>query len=351
MYFTEISIGTPPQQFSVLVDISSPETFISSINCKDCATGDAKYDSSRSSSSKGNGVTLGVDYGYLFASGNMTIDTFSIFGCPIKTQPFLEATVVRPIGLSWDDTSIINGIVGLTPSSAGSALNNPSLFMSMVKEKVLEKNLFSMRLRKPRELIFGVVDDELYTGELVQIPLTNKTSRYALSGRWQAEARYLTLGSEPGIRMPLDGYTASFSTGSAFILLPDRMALDILQDLQFEDIPFLPPSVACERRNEMPDLTFNLAGKNFTLTPYDYTFEFPLEPGRTRCVSAILPFGVEQYEEIVLGSAFLRAFYSVFDLDTNSVGCKFAPLRPSFFSLVFLKVLADNSIQSPLYRY
>lgn len=324
VYFTEISIGTPPQRIQVLIDISAPETFISSVNCEDCATEGTKYNSSRSCSSKVQETTLEVDYRYLFASGNMTIDTFGFSELHIKNQPFLQATVVRPIGLSWDDISIINGIVGLTPSSAGSIHNNPSPFMSMVEEKILDQNVFSMRLREPRELMFGGVNQELFIGEIVKIPLTNKTGRYALSGRWQAEARYLTLGSEPGIRMSLAGYTASFSTGSAFILLPNRLALDILQDLQFEDIPFLPPSVACERRNSMPDLIFNLAGQNFTLTPYDYTYEFPLDRNTVRCVGAILPFGVEKHDEIVFGSAFLRAFYSVFDLDTKSLGCKFA---------------------------
>lgn len=330
----------------MLIDISSPETFVTSVKCENCAPGDLKYDSTRSCSSKISGTALNVDYGHIFASGNLTIDTFDLDGFQIKNQPFLEATTVQRIGLSWDDLSIIHGIAGLTPSSAGSVLNNPSPFMSMVKENVLDRNLFSMRLREPRELMFGAVNPKLFTGALVQIPLTNKPGRYALTGRWQAEANYLTLGSEPGIRMSLAGYTASFSTGSAFMLLPDSLVMDIWQDLQFEEIMYMPPSVPCEERGSMPDLTFNLAGKNFTLTPYDYTFEWPIKQSTTRCVSAIMPFGVEQYDEIVLGSAFLRAFYSVFDLDTATLGCKSQPLLP--FALRNGEVFA-NFIQSLLY--
>ena len=259
----------------------------------------------------------------------MTRDTFDFDGFQIKNQPFLEATVVESVGLSWDDMSVIHGIAGLTPSRAGSVLLNPSPFMSMVKDKLLDRNLFSMRLREPRELLFGAVNPELFTGDIVQIPSTNKTGRYALTGRWQAEAEYLTLGSEPGIRISLAGYTASFSTGSAFMLLPDRLVVGIWRDLQFEEIMYLPPSVPCEQRGVMPDLTFNLAGQNFTLTPYDYTFEWPIKQSTTRCVSAIMPFGIEQYDEIVLGSAFLRAFYSVFDLDTFTLGCRSAPFAVS----------------------
>ncbi|KAL8706774.1 MAG: hypothetical protein Q9201_000200 [Fulgogasparrea decipioides] len=265
-----------------------------------------------------------VDRGYLCASGNLTIDNFEFDEIQVKSQPFLEATSVQAVGLSWDDMSIIHGILGLTPSSAGSALKNPSPFMSMVSQKVLDQNTFSMRLREPRELIFGAVNHESFTGNLVRIPLTNRTGGYALTGRWQAEAHYMTLGSDPGIRMSLAGYTASFSTWSAYMLLPDVLVLDIWHTLQFEEIMFLPPSIECYRRRLLPDLTFNLAGRNFTLGPNDYTFEWPVTPTNTRCVSAIMPFGVEQKDEIILGSAFLRAFYSVFDLDTHTIGCRSA---------------------------
>ncbi|MCJ1462832.1 Vacuolar protease A [Pseudocyphellaria aurata] len=328
VYFTEIGIGTPPQRFQVLIDISSPETFVTSVECESCTSGDVKYDSSRSHSSEVNGTYLEVDYGHIFASGNMTLDTFDFNGFQVKNQPFLEAKVVESIGVSWDDMSVIHGIAGLTPSSAGSVLNNPSPFMSMVEQNVLDRNLFSMRLRKPRELMIGAINHELFTGDLVRIPLTNRTGRYAVTGRWQVDPNYLTLGSEPGIRMSLAGWNASFSTGSAFIFLPDRIVENIWQDLEFEDIMFMPPSVACEQRHMMPNIVFCLGGRNFTLTPYDYTFEWPIERSRTRCVSAIMPSGVEQCDKIVLGSAFLQAFYSVFDLDTNSLGCKSRPFLP-----------------------
>ena len=306
------------------MDISSPETFASSIECERCIPGDARYDASKSCSSRNNGTALDVDYGYMFASGNMTVDTFYLDVFQIKNQPFLEATTVKAVGMSWDDVGIIHGILGLTPSSAGSVLNNSSPFRSMVDEKILDQNILSMCLREPGELMFGAVNHERFNSELVQIPLTNKTGRY-LTGRWQAEAGYLTVGSEPGIKMSLAGYTTSFSTKSAFMFLPRQLVISIWQDLGFEEIPFLIPSVACEYRLIMPDITFNLAGKNFTLTAYDYTLHWPLQPGVARCVSAIIPFGIERNNEMVLGSAFLQAFYSVFDLDTNTVGCKLVP--------------------------
>ena len=312
-----------------MIDISSPESFITSVRCQACASGDVKYDSSASSTFKSNGSTLEFDYGYIYAVGNLTLDTFDFDGLKAKSQPFMEAEIVQPTGASWDDISTIHGIVGLTPSSLGSALNNPSPFMTMIKDRVLDRNMFSMRLLEPRRIIFGAVDSDLFAGEIVRIPLSNETGKYALTGRWQAEANYLTLGNDPGLRISLDGFTASFSTGSAYILLPDCLVFDLWQDLEFEEIMYMPPSVSCDKLIYMPDIIFNLAGKNLTLTPHDYTFRWPIKDSQTRCVSAIMPFGVDQNDEIVLGSAFLRTFYSVFDLDTNTLGCESAAHRSS----------------------
>ena len=232
---------------------------------------------------------------------------------------------MQPIGSAWDDTSILHGVLGLTPSSTASTLGNPSPFESMFRQNVLDNGRFTMRLREPRELLFGTMNNEAFAGELVEVPLTNKSGRFLLTGRWQAEAEYMALGTKPGIRYSLEGYTAAFTTRSAFMLLPDEMVFDLWQTLEFEDFMFLPPSIQCDRRRLLPDLTFNLAGKNFTLTPYDYTFVFPVEGASSRCVSALMTFGVEQYDEIVLGSAFLRAFYSVFDLERRTIACMMFP--------------------------
>lgn len=198
--------------------------------------------------------------------------------------------------------------------------------MSMAAQGLLDDDIFALRLREPRELTFGGVNASLYMGEFTKIPLSNKKSPYGLTGRWQAEANYLAVGSIPGIRTTLEGLTASFVTSSAYIMVPDLIVHCLLRDLEFEERMFMPPSVSCDRRASLPDLTFNLAGRNFTLTPYDWTFEWPLEHGITRCVSAVTGIGLppEEVTEIVLGSAFLRAFYSVFNLEEKTIGCEFS---------------------------
>lgn len=174
--------------------------------------------------------------------------------------------------------------------------------------------------------MFGSVNADLFTGDITRLAVTNKTSDWFLTGNWQTEARFITVADSPKLSMSLDGYHASFTTAYASLGLPSHLVWNLIRELEFEDIMFMPPSIPCERREELPDLTINLSGHNFTLTPYDYTYEWEGEDGDVRCVGAFQPIPpeMEAGKEVLIGTAFLRAFYSVFDLGSLTVGCKLA---------------------------
>jgi len=76
-------------------------------------------------------------------------------------------------------------------------------------------------------------------------------------------------------------------------------------------------TVECDKRDSLPDLTFTLTGHNFTIGPYDYILEV-----QGSCISSFM--GMDFPEPVgplaILGDAFLRKWYSVYDLGTNSVG-------------------------------
>lgn len=66
----------------------------------------------------------------------------------------------------------------------------------------------------------------------------------------------------------------------------------------------------------MPDLTFTLTGYNFTIGAEDYILEV-----QGSCISAITGLDIPEPAGplAILGDAFLRKWYSVYDLGTNSV--------------------------------
>lgn len=76
-------------------------------------------------------------------------------------------------------------------------------------------------------------------------------------------------------------------------------------------------SVDCAKRDSLPDLTFTLTGHDFTIGPYDYILEV-----QGSCISAFM--GMDFPEPVgplaILGDAFLRRWYSVYNLGDNTVG-------------------------------
>lgn len=257
----------------------------------------------------------------------MAEDTFHFGDLQVEDQLFQEANEVLPIGVSWDDRSIIQSIISLTPSSAESVQKLPSPFMNMVSQGILDSNSFALRLSEPREIMFGGINHDLYTGNFTRIhPAVQTKEHNIFKGGWQVEAKSISLGYDRRLNMSLEGYTATFSTGWTALGLPWEVAANFVTALDFENLLFMPPSVACERRAEMPDISINLAGHEFALSAFDYTYEWPMEEGEVRCVAAFSAFEFGPQEKmVVLGSSFLRAFYAVFDLDDQSIGCEFLP--------------------------
>ena len=144
-------------------------------------------DSSASKTFSPNGTATDIDYGWLLISANAFQDTFSSNGLDVENQAFLNAYRVQPVGSSWDDIASVHGVMGLTPRSTGSGLKLLSPFMTMASQGLLDENIISLRLREPRESTLGGINHELFMGNITRIPITNHTSPYSLTGRWQAE--------------------------------------------------------------------------------------------------------------------------------------------------------------------
>lgn len=320
-FFTEIGLGSPTQYFQVMIDISSPDSFIESAG-KDYSTG---YNASLSTSYKSNGTTASIDYGFWKTNGIVSQDTFHFGDLHIQGQSFQEASEIIGGRPSWDNRSIIRGALGLSPSRGESAYGLPNPLLMAASQGLLYSNLFALRLAEPGELRFGGVNQNLYSGNITHLPLTNQTVPLLPNGTWQTSAEYVAMGPCNDISWSLEGYTASFTTMRSFIQLPDLLTMEILSILGFEDIMLMPPSIDCQRRSSLPVITLSLGGHEFHLSAYDYTFLWDMEEGRPpRCVSAFSPLGRYKAAEkaIILGTAFLQRYYTVFDLDLRTIGSK-----------------------------
>jgi saccharopepsin len=78
-------------------------------------------------------------------------------------------------------------------------------------------------------------------------------------------------------------------------------------------------SIECEKQESLPELTFTLGGHDFSIGPEDYVFDYG-----GGCISAIFgrdapPLDGPMGPFALLGTVFLRKWYSVFDLGRQTI--------------------------------
>jgi len=306
-YYSEIDIGTPAQTFKVVLDTGSSNLWVPSKKCGSIACYLHKtYDADASSTYKANGTSFEIVYGSGSMKGFVSQDTLKIGDLLVEKQDFAEA-VEEPglafafgrfdgiLGLGYDTISV-NGIV--------------PPFYNLVNQGSLDKAVFSFYLGDTEgesEVMFGGVDESHYEGKMIKIPLRRKAY-------WEVELNSIKFGKEEA---GMENTGAILDTGTSLIALPAALAELLNKEIGAKKGWNGQYSVECDKRDSLPDLSFKLGGHDFPISPYDYILEVS-----GSCISAFM--GMDFPEPVgplvILGDAFLRKWYSVYDLENNAVG-------------------------------
>jgi len=309
-YFSEISVGTPPQKFKVVLDTGSSNLWVPSSECGSIACYlHSKYDSSSSSTYKKNGSEFEIRYGSGSLSGFVSQDTVSIGDLTIKDQLFAEATSEPGLAFAFGR---FDGIMGLGYDTISVNGIEPPFYM-LVDNGELDEPVFSFFLGDTNDegsesvVTFGGVDKSHYTGKMTKIPLRRKAY-------WEVDLDAITFGDQTA---DLDDTGAILDTGTSLIALPSTLADLLNKEIGAKKSYNGQYTVECDKRDSLPDMSFTLTGHNFTIGPYDYILEV-----QGSCISAFM--GMDFPEPVgplaILGDAFLRQWYSVYDLGNDAVG-------------------------------
>ncbi|EHL00878.1 Acid protease [Glarea lozoyensis ATCC 20868] len=308
-YFSEITIGTPPQSFKVVLDTGSSNLWVPSSECGSIACYlHTKYDSSSSSTYKKNGSDFEIRYGSGSLSGFVSQDTMTIGDLKIKDQIFAEATEEPGLAFAFGR---FDGILGLGFDTISVNKIVPP-FYSMINQGLLDEPVFAFYLGdtnngEESEATFGGVNEDHYTGKMTTIPLRRKAY-------WEVDLDAITFGDATA---ELENTGVILDTGTSLIALPSTLAELLNKEMGAKKGYNGQYTVECEKRDSLPDMSFNLSGYNFTITPYDYILEV-----QGSCISSFM--GMDFPEPVgplaILGDAFLRKWYSVYDLGKGTVG-------------------------------
>ncbi|CAI7673770.1 unnamed protein product [Penicillium discolor] len=309
-YFSEISIGTPPQTFKVVLDTGSSNLWVPSSQCSSIACFlHSKYDSSSSSTYQKNGTEFEIRYGSGSLSGFVSKDTLQIGDLKVEGQDFAEATNEPGLAFAFGR---FDGILGLGYDTISVNKMVPP-FYHMINQKLVDEPVFAFYLGDANKdgdnsvATFGGIDESHYTGELIKIPLRRKAY-------WEVELNSIALGNNVA---ELENTGVILDTGTSLIALPSTMAELLNKEIGATKGFTGQYSVECDKRDSLPDLTFTLGGHEFTIGPHDYILEV-----QGSCISSFM--GMDFPEPVgplaILGDAFLRRWYSVYDVGNNAVG-------------------------------
>ncbi|GAB0139273.1 saccharopepsin [Epichloe bromicola] len=229
-------------------------------------------------------------------------------------QPSAEPT--PPPGLAFA-FGRFDGILGLGYDSI-SVNRIPPPFYNMLDQNLLDEPVFAFYLgasedenSSPSVITLGGTDPNHYSGRLIEIPLRRK-------GYWEVDFDSFTFGSES---VPLEDTGIILDTGTSLITLPSDIAELLNSEIGAQKGFGGQYSIDCDKRDTLPDITFNLAGYDFTISAYDYILEI-----QGSCISSFT--GMDFPKPIgplaILGDVFLRRWYSVYNVGNGTVSLALA---------------------------
>ncbi|CAJ0932142.1 unnamed protein product [Ranitomeya imitator] len=265
------------------------------------------FNPSQSSTYTSNGQQFTMSYGSGSVSGVFGYDTVSVQGLTITNQEF---------GLTYSESgssfyySKFDGIFGMAypAMSAGGAT---TAMQGMLQQNLLNYPMFSVYMSSQSgEVIFGGVDNSLYSGQILWAPVTQQVY-------WQIGIdEFAVNGQATG--WCSNGCQAIVDTGTSPLTIPQEYMGTLLQDLgaqQGQNGQFL---VNCNNVQNLPSISFTINGNQFSIPPSGYISEY-----NGYCTvdfeETYLPSQNGQ-PLWILGDVFLRQYYSVYDMSNNRVG-------------------------------
>ncbi|XP_054464971.1 pepsin A-like [Anoplopoma fimbria] len=303
-YYGVVSIGTPPQSFSVIFDTGSSNLWIPSVYCSSQACENhRKFNPQQSSTFKWGNQGLSIQYGTGSMTGYLAIDNVEVGGITVSKQVFGISQTEAPFMAHMT----ADGILGLAFQTIASD-NVVPVFDMMVNEGLVSQALFSVYLssnsEQGSEVVFGGVDSSHYTGQISWVPLSSATY-------WQIKMDSVTINGQSVACA--GGCQAIIDTGTSLIVGPTSDINNMNSWVGASTDEYGDATVNCQNIQNMPEVTFTLGGKAFTIPASAYVSQ-----SSYGCSTGFGQGGSQQLW--ILGDVFIREFYVIFNTQSQTIG-------------------------------
>merc|ERR1719161_739858 len=296
-YWGEVSMGTPPQTFSVIFDTGSGNLILPSDSCNGAGCKPhRKYEKGKSSSAQaitnergessseitfGTGQISGDFYKDRLCMGDLCSDTGFIAATEESPEPFQEIPFDGIMGLGFKDLSMGKGF---------------NIVDNMNEAGQLPDGQFSFFLDDAdgSELTFGGFKPDQLASDILWAPVK-------VPSWWQVAIDDIAFDNQPK-NLCGDGCQVAVDTGTSMLAGPSDL-IDKLTDMTGakED---------CSNYDSLPKIGFQIGDKILNLKPDDY-----MDRGPEGCSMGLMALDVPPPKGpvFVFGDPFLRRFVTIYD--------------------------------------
>ena len=332
LYFANVTIGTPPQNFRFHLDTGSSDLWTNAASsrlCQNDANVDPRtgnipcsvsgtYDANKSSSYNYVNSVFRISYvDNTGAKGDYVSDTLNIGGVSIPNLQF---------GVGYVSTSSEGvmgvGYPGLEVQQETTGQGYPNIPQAMVSAGLINSPAYSLWLDNlgsaTGSIMFGGVDTDKYHGDLATVPINPEQGQIiemivALSGVGVTQNNQKSSLSSLTLPVLLD-------SGSTLSYLPTEITDPLFKALGVQiDTSSGTASAICDcgLASQTSTVDFNFSGKTISVP----LSELVLPGSSSTCVFGIFPQGsnTKSGASYTLGDTFLRSAYLVYDLANNEI--------------------------------
>lgn len=216
-----------------------------------------RYDRTKSTTYVENEKPFNITYGSGSLQGVLSEDVLRIADLVIANQTFGEST--KEPGLMFIFAQF-DGILGLGYENIAVNHVKPPLYQ-MIEQKLIDEPVFSVWMNSVSEgdvggeIVFGGADSDHYAGDVHWAPVQRK-------GYWEVKLEKFAFGDDE-LNEPVG---VAIDTGSSLIVVPSTIA-DLINDMLGGKKNFANQYIInCDKRDSLPDVTFTINGKDFSLT-------------------------------------------------------------------------------------
>eukprot|EP00927_Polykrikos_kofoidii_P025921 TRINITY_DN2320_c0_g1_i2.p1 TRINITY_DN2320_c0_g1~~TRINITY_DN2320_c0_g1_i2.p1 ORF type:complete len:535 (-),score=79.91 TRINITY_DN2320_c0_g1_i2:33-1541(-) len=333
-YFGDITIGTPPQKFTVIFDTGSGHVMVPSVKCESpaCAI-HRRFMANESNTSMAIGW---ADEPLTPAESEVDRDTTVVsFAMGDAVGQYQRDRICLGSGQAFcaladfvqtteeSDNPFMNrdfdGIFGLGQAVSDAPEFNVFGVLAVNSTPSMHRPVFAVylgkRIEDDAEITFGDVRESRMASALTWVPVYEE-------GYWQFQfSEFLIDGKPLGLcaKYGKRQCQAVLDTGSSLMMGPQTDLEPLLKALHFPN----DTQSNCSENMTFPKLGFVIANKTFEMDPDDYMDRSRNghPKGMQSCWAHLMPVRDTGRGPIfVLGMPFLRAFYTAYDVQAKRIG-------------------------------